>query len=104
MMNDFLKAAYKQSSQVIPQKSAEISGAFINVTADNSTHYSDGVTGGIEPDDRLVITALTSELPVTIKSLDGELIKVDGVEWRIERILHGDVLTNIDLINPDYAN
>ena len=101
MFEEFIKTAFKQAAAILPSKSVKIRGVFIKATPTDSQHYSKGVLGGYEPNERQGLTVATADLPTTAKELDNEFIEVDGVEWQIEKVSLGNVITTLDLKSPD---
>ena len=78
-----------------------ILGVTIDVTPSASSHYSKGVMGGLEPDERISVSTLTSNLAQTPEDLNGVFVKLDGVEWKIEKVRLSEAITTLDLISPN---
>jgi len=104
MINRFISNAFKLSQKKFGTKTLTILGQSIDITSDSSTHYSEGVLGGIEADNRITISVLTSLLPVGITDLNGVIVQVQGQDWRVEKINLGDAITSINLIDPDFTD
>lgn len=101
MFNEFLKSCFKQSTPILPSVIITIDGVSISAVYANEGVYGDNQLGGLELDNGMSLTVNTDDLPSDMKNRTHETLTVDGQPWRISKILHGQVITTIDLVHED---
>lgn len=84
----------------LPKKTISLSGVEIPALFNQSSHRDNKTLGGYEPDNESVLYIETSLL-TNPRSLKGQLITMDGEQWRIISIRAGDIITYFTIISPD---
>lgn len=98
--NRFVKRAFQQAKSVLPNKVIVIRGEFIDAVANVHTYEESNDYGGYTLNNGLIVVVNTEDLPSDLKS--DEIVTVDGKQWVMDNLSHGDTVTNITLVDSSH--
>ena len=85
---------------ILPKANVIINGSTVEALINQSSHNDNKTGGGFEPTNSCIITVKTSLL-TSPKTLNGKIVKIDGINWRISSVNYGDAVTHLSLISDD---
>jgi len=76
-------------------------GVTVEGIYNTSTHDDNKILGGYEQEDTITLLFRAKDMPENPRSLIGQTVYIDGVEWRVVKITDGKAAIGIQFIDPN---
>ena len=100
-INDFLAAAFEQSSSLLETETVIWEGQTLDCVFSDFDNRSDLSAGGFNPEgDSCSLLIAVANFADATRPESRDPVTFRGITWKVERVVIGDVTVTINLYNP----